>query len=293
MNIELERNPEFGFLQVRPTPSPEEITAYYTKEFYSTSYGSLNNSAIEVQVADKDFHDAHREDICANIESVSGREISGLDVLDVGCGWAQTLLYMRQRGARCFGFDPAPSAVEYALSQGLDVRRAGMENLMVFPDRRFDVVMLLNVLEHLADPVDVMRQIKSDLLKPGGVLVVEVPNEFNAFQVCGQRVHRLPEWWVSPPAHLNYFSNDTITALLRGTGFSVEHTESAFPMELFLLFGENYVQDREIGKRCHQQRMAFERNLRDQGRGDVLREFYASLARQNLGRQIIAFAVAQ
>lgn len=288
----LERNAEFGFLQVQPTPAPEEITRYYAEEFYSTQYAGFNNSQLEVQLQDAEFHEAHWGDICEAVERISGRPISGQKVLDVGCGWAQALGFLQKKGAACFGFDPAAEAVAYAARRGLNVRQAGMETLEVFPGEKFDVVMLLNVLEHLADPVAVMNELRRRVMKPGAVLVIEVPNEFNAFQVCGQRVHGLREWWVAPPAHLNYFDNDSLGRMLTGTGFSVARTEATFPMELFLLFGDNYVGQKGLGRACHERRVAFEMNLRRNGFESVLRGFYESLARQNLGRQIVAYAIS-
>lgn len=289
----LERHLQFGFLQVTPTPSPEEITRFYAEEFYTTKYQAFNNSALEVQSRDQDFHDAHREDICARVAQISGRALSEQSVLDAGCGWGQALLYFRSKGAECYGFDPVPEAVEYARSQDLNVIQAGMQRINVFASKRFDVVTLLNVLEHLADPVTVLTEIHERVLRSGGVLVIEVPNEFNAFQVCGQKVHSLPEWWVSPPAHLNYFCADSLKHLLEGTGYEVRFAESAFPLEMFLLFGDNYVADHALGRRCHERRMAFEMNLRKHGFEEVLHSFYQALADHNLGRQVIAYAVSR
>jgi 2-polyprenyl-3-methyl-5-hydroxy-6-metoxy-1,4-benzoquinol methylase len=288
----IEPNPEFGFLQIRPTPSPEEIVRFYAEEFYSSQYPRFNNSALDEQRKDHEFYDAHRADIADAIERIAGRSLQGLRVLDVGCGWAQTLEYFKRRGAACYGFDPAPEAVAHGRSLGLNVRHAGMETAAVFPDERFDVVTLFNVLEHLADPIAILREIHANVLVPGGVLVIEVPNEFNAFQVCGQRVHGLHEWWVAPPAHLNYFSNDSLCRLLRGLRYAVQWTESSFPLEMFLVFGDNYVANRTLGRACHERRMAFEMNLRKHGFADVLSRFYQSLAEQNLGRQILAYARA-
>ena len=288
----VERNKDFGFYQVSPTPSAEEITKFYADEFYSGQYKQFNNSALDVQLVDHEFHDSHREDICKAIQEITKRPLRGQKILDAGCGWAQTLLYFKDQGALCFGFDPAPEAVEYAQKQGLTVKLAGMENVDVFSGVRFDAVTLLNVLEHLADPVAVMREIRQKLLNPGGLLIIEVPNDFNAFQICGQQLHGLEEWWVAPPAHLNYFNNESLCALLTGTGYVVQRTEASFPLEMFLLFGDNYVADKAMGRQCHERRMAFERNLRKQGMEDVLHRFYRSLAEQNLGRQVIAYAVA-
>ena len=289
--INLERHPKFGFLQVKPTPTQEEITRFYAEEFYSSKYKAFNNSALEVQEADREFHDAHREDIVVNIEKLLERPLNGIRVLDIGCGWGQTMKYLTAKGAHCSGFDPAPEAVAYVQSSGLECVRAGLERMDVFGERRFDVVLLMNVLEHLSDPVEVVEDIRRSVLDKGGMLVVEVPNEFNIFQIAAQELHGLSQWWVAPPAHLNYFSSSSLVALLSGSGFEVPHIEASFPMELFLLMGENYVADRPLGRYCHERRMAFEMNLRQQGRGDALRSFYKALASVDLGRQVIAYAL--
>lgn len=160
----------------------------------------------------------------------------------------------------------------------------------VFTGRQFDVVMLMNVLEHLSDPIMVINDIRQNVLKDGGLLIVEVPNEFNSFQMAGKELHNLPEWWVAPPAHLNYFSPSTLKRLLSASGFTVSHLSSSFPIEMFLLMGENYVGNRELGRHCHERRMAFEMNLRRHGHTDVLNNFYQALADLDLGRQVIAYA---
>lgn len=286
----VEAHPQFGFFQVQPTPSPEEITRFYAEEFYSAKYQAFNNSALEVQEADREFHDLHRQDIVDTVERLSGRSLAGQRILDVGCGWGQAMLYFAAKGADCFGFDPAPEAVDYVRSRGLQCVRAGMDRMDVFGDQRFDVVTLMNVLEHLADPVSVMNEIRSKVLSPTGILVIEVPNDFNALQMAGQKLHGLHPWWVAPPAHLNYFSASSLSRTLEGTGYTVRHVESSFPIEMFLLMGSNYVADSTRGRAHHESRMAFEMNLRAMGMADKLHELYAALARLDLGRQAIAYA---
>ncbi len=176
---------------------------------------------------------------------------------------------------------------------GLNVVQAGMETVEVFKDQKFDVVSLFNVLEHLSDPEAVINEIRQKIISPKGLVIIEVPNEFNAFQQCGQKVHDLKEWWVAPPAHLNYFNKDSLCKLLSYCGFNVLHAEGSFPMEMFLLFDENYVDDRDIGRQCHEKRMAFERHLREQGFENALNDFYQALASVNLGRQVLVIAIAE
>ena len=286
----LTSHPEYGFLQVSPTPSKEEITAFYAEEFYSDDYKNFNDSSLEVQVNDREFYEGRWNDIAFNISEILNKPLSGINVLDVGCGWAQALLFLKDKGMNCYGFDPAPEAIEYGLGKGLNVKHAGMDNMNVFDDQKFDVVMLINVLEHLADPVQVMKEIQQKVLVPGGIIVIDVPNEFNKFQIAGRDTHNLDNWWVAPPGHLNYFSPETLGNLLKGCNFEPVSAEASFPLEMFLLFGDNYVTDGTLGRKCHEKRVAFETNLRKLGHGETLRAFYQALANLNLGRQVTMYA---
>jgi 2-polyprenyl-3-methyl-5-hydroxy-6-metoxy-1,4-benzoquinol methylase len=286
-NYRIETDPEFGFRRVSPTPSKEEITRYYAEEFYSGEYKRFNNSELKVQLEDREFLDGHRDDVLDGLEEVLGESIVGKRVLDVGCGWAQNLSYFQERGMECSGFDPAPEAVAHARDSGLRVEVAGMDKMSVFPGERFDVVTLFHVLEHLGDPAAALREIQTSVLAPGGALVIEVPNDFNAMQRAAVEVHGLDEWWIAPPAHLNYFNNETLCNLLRGTGFEPVLSEATFPLEMFLLFGDNYVAERELGRLCHQKRVAFETNLRRSHRTDTLRTLYRALAQAHLGRTVV------
>lgn len=285
---ELRPHPDYGFLQIHPTPSPEEITQFYTEEFYE-SYPRFNDSALDVQVKDEEWLNARRAEICETIKALKGR-LEGLSLLDIGCGWGHALMYFERQGLHGFGFDPVTDAIEHGRSKGLNVVAAGMERMDVFEDRRFEVACLFNVLEHLADPVQVLAQIREKVLAVDGILVIDVPNEFNPLQLCANELFKLDEWWVAPPGHLNYFSADTLRRLVEGSGFEVQLCEASFPMEMFLLFGDNYVRDSQLGGACHERRIAFENNLRRTGRGALLRKLYQSLATLNIGRQVTVIA---
>lgn len=291
-NYSLKPNEQYGFLQVKPTPSAEEINRFYANEFYSGDYKNFNNSSLEVQLDDQTFWEGTWDDQAKVIQSQLGRAFSDIEILDVGCGWAQALLHFKRLGASCYGFDPALEAVEYGISQGLNLKHCGVESMNVFGGKKFDVVMLNNVLEHLAEPVAVLTEIRQSVLKDGGLLIITVPNEFNKFQVAAQRLHNLEPWWVTPPAHLNYFNKSTLQALLAGCGFQSELAVASFPLELFLLMGDNYVGNRDVGKICHAKRVQFELNLRQLGEEDTIQQFYKSLADANLGRQITCYARA-
>lgn len=288
VNYRLVPHAEYGFLQIKPTPTPQEISQFYADEFYA-AYPNFNDSALDVQVRDKSWLNERRSEICTSIQEFMGSDFSGKKILDIGCGWGEALLYFREQGMICYGFDPAPEAVAYAQSRGLNVVVAGMEKMAVFP-QSYEVVTLFNVLEHLADPVVVLQEIRDSVLATGGILVIDVPNEFNAFQLAGRDTHNLHDWWVAPPGHLNYFNKDTLCGLLEGLDYQIKLAESSFPIEMFLLFGDNYVGNPDLGRECHEKRMLFESNMRQTDQGLALRRLYKALADQNLGRQITVYA---
>ena len=290
---QLLKHPEYEYLYISPTPSAEEITQFYANEFYSGEYKKFNDSSLEVQLEDREFYEGGWSDIASHISEILGKPLESLNLLDVGCGWSQALLFFSSKGMDCYGFDPAPEAIKYGISKGLKVKHAGMDCMNVFENQKFDVVMLKNVLEHLANPVKVLDEIRKDVLNPGGLIVVDVPNEFNTFQVAGRDLHGLNSWWVAPPGHLNYFTNETLVSLLVGRGYNVKLSESSFPLEMFLLFGDCYVGNGDLGRKCHQKRVNFEINLRKLGYGNQLKQFYQALAQLNLGRQVTTYAVAE
>ena len=286
-NYKLKKN-EFGFYQVTPTPSAEEITKFYAEEFYTDEYKNFNDASLEVQIKDKAFFEGRWSDIYDNFLEINKDLKKGNSILDIGCGWAQALLFFKEKGFDCYGFDPAIEAVEYGCKKGLNIKHAGLDGMDVFENKKFEMVTMFNVLEHLANPSQTINQIK-EILQPNGILAIDVPNEFNDFQTVGRDVHGLDDWWVAPPNHLNYFSKDSLVKFLVSHGFSVEISESSFPLEMFLLFGENYVKDGNLGGQCHKKRVLFEENLRKHGKASTLKNFYRVLADLNLGRQVSVF----
>ena len=242
-----------------------------------------------MQKEEQDFFNSRWEAICTVCDRFFGKT-QGLSLFDIGFGFAQALLYFRSRGMEVSGLEPSPEGVAYARELGLDVYGAGIEDFDCVGTRRFDVVTLFNVLEHLRSPAETLLNIKSKLLATNGLLVIDVPNEFNDFQVAADAEHNLGQWWVCPPNHINYFSATSLKVLLQKCGYRVARSESSFPLEMFLLMGDVYVGNEDVGKACHNKRVNFERLMRKHGKEDKLRRFYESLAELDLGRQVVVYA---
>jgi len=95
-------------------------------------------------------------------------------LLDVGCGNGDFLKQMRSLGWSVTGVDPDPSAVSYGVSQGLQVFNGTIADVPL--DARYDVITLSHVLEHVADPVDLLRKCKQRLRPDTGRIVITTPN---------------------------------------------------------------------------------------------------------------------
>lgn len=277
-----------GFLRADPVPTQLEVEKFYKQEFYSSDYKNFNDSSLKVQEEEEGFFVSRWNGIYTKCREHFNYD--SLSLFDIGFGFAQALLYFRNRGFDVSGLEPSHEAVEYARSKGLEVYNSGIEDFDCVGERRFDVVTLLNVLEHLRDPASTLKNIQTKLLKPGGLLVIDAPNEFNDFQTIANEEYNLNSWWVCPPNHINYFSATSLKKLLVDCGYSIFYVEASFPLEIFMLMGDVYVGNKELGKVCHNKRVKFEYLMRKYGKKEKLASFYQSLAELDLGRQVVAYA---
>lgn len=96
-------------------------------------------------------------------------------LVEGGIGSAGNLLTFQNLGYEVSGLDIMPEAVEYGRKQGLqDVHVHDLEQPWPFKDASLDVVVLLDVIEHVSQPVQVLQHAHR-LLKPSGKLILTVP----------------------------------------------------------------------------------------------------------------------
>lgn len=136
-------------------------------------------------------------------------------VLDIGCGDGRFLKFMSRAGWKIVGTEREGPAYERASRvPGVDLYQAAEERLPA-ADSSFDAVTLWHVLEHTVDPEAVLGECFR-VLRPGGVLAVEVPN------VASCQARWSGEHWfhLDPPRHLYQFTPQALRLLLDRAGFS-------------------------------------------------------------------------
>ena len=290
MKKEVIKDIDYGYLKLDPIPSQEEVEAFYAKEFYDSNASYFNNSGLKLQQEQEDFFNMRWEAIYEVFKSYFKNDLNNRSVFDVGFGFAQALLYLKNKGLLVSGLEPSLEGVDFARRNGIEAFHTGIENFDCVGKKKFDIVLLINVLEHLRKPEETLINIKNQLMLSDGLLVVDVPNDFNLFQEIANQEYNLGQWWVVSPNHINYFSPDSLKKLLIGCGFEIVDYEAAFPLDLFLLFGDQYIGDRSLGSLCHNKRVNFERLMLKYGKRQELKSLYKAFADLNLGRSITIYA---
>jgi len=150
-------------------------------------------------------------------------------VLDIGSGRGELLSVAREDGWDAVGIEPSPQFADYAeRNSGAPVRRVPVEECG-FDDASFDVVILGAVLEHLYNPDETIREV-ARILRPGGALFVDVPNENGLYFRLGNLYQRFRgrDWSVNlaptfEPYHVFGFNARSLRKLLSKHDLRVRH----------------------------------------------------------------------
>jgi SAM-dependent methyltransferase len=272
-----------GFRHVLPLPTPAELERTYRDAYYSEEKPNFLAHAGEDQewaaLAGRD-----RLESCEKLLPDNRRRL-----IDIGCGPGFFLKIAKERGWNATGLEPSRQAALHARGLGVTVLEGFFSPETARNLGRFDVVHLNNVLEHVPNPLEVVR-LARDLLTPEGLICLNVPNDFSPFQASARSALALAEWWVAPPHHLNYFDFESLTHLVMRLGFKVCERATSFPMELFLLMGLDYTKDPALGRACHNQRKHFDLGLENAGYKETRRTFYRALADAGIGREAVIIA---
>ncbi|HEX4117449.1 MAG TPA: class I SAM-dependent methyltransferase [Rhizomicrobium sp.] len=273
-----------GFKHALPLPDATALEEVYREDYYAQEKPTFLAHAGE----DQRWAELAQTDRLEILESLLPPDRRRL--LDVGCGPGFFLQTALRRGWLAHGIEPSRQAAAHARALGATVTEGFFHSASAAALGRFDAVNLSNVLEHVPDPAHLVR-LAHGLLEPGGVICATVPNEFSPTQIAGRAAVGANDWWVAPPHHLNYFNFDSLTALLTHAGFAAKARATSFPMEAFLMMGENYVNDPALGRACHNRRKKFDLAFEAAGLKETRRNFYRALAELGIGREAVVIAV--
>jgi SAM-dependent methyltransferase len=285
-------DPQYGYRRIDPIPSAEELESFYETQYYGLL--KVGGRAPDLRRILEGGESARAElewrektlwtDIHETLAELLGPKARGeARVLDYGCGPGHFAAYLARQGWTAEGVEIAEYAAAKARADGLRVH----DSVATIPDRKFryDAIVSVHVLEHIPQPFELLIELRQ-VLKPGGYAAICVPNDFSPLQEIARKQLGTDPWWIAIPDHINYFNFASLEHLLTLAGFEVVDRFGDFPMEMFLLFGDVYVGNAEVGTQCHSRRRKFELALPSALR----RELYRKLASCGIGRDQIIIA---
>lgn len=209
-----------GYIFDNPRPSQEQIAAFYSRPGKYDSWLS--------QEAERDALWRRR------LKKLLPYQSAG-NLLDVGAGIGQFLHHAKPFFTQVAGTEISESAVKIAKEKyGIDLHAGPVEELNCLP-ASFNNITLFHVLEHVPDPMRLMKRCR-ELLSPSGVLVIAVPNDVLAWtssiKKLGSRLGLKafqkfsPELGIakageSREIHLSHFTPTVLKQLAEGAGFVV------------------------------------------------------------------------
>ncbi|OGG09124.1 hypothetical protein A2154_00100 [Candidatus Gottesmanbacteria bacterium RBG_16_43_7] len=192
----------------------------FVKEYYDKGYftGDPKYCAYDEYERDKVY-------ILANLKKMFGRLANYLGqgtLLDVGCAMGHLVKYANTRGWDAYGFDPSAYALSRVPQEYKYKVKNGTIDTVSYKPGMFDAVTMLDVIEHLKDPVGNLKKVRT-FLKDDGYLVIATGD----IRSAAAKLFAKHWTFFNPPQHLFFFSKKTLSEVLRISGFK--------PIEWFTL----------------------------------------------------------
>ncbi len=154
-----------------------------------------------------------------------GRVTPGRELLEVGCGTGSFLEFAKAKGWQVTGVDSSPENIGKLRERGIEGEAADF--LTLSTSKRFDVIVLWDLIEHPQDPTSFVEK-SWELLNEKGLLLIATPHDPSLLSLLAGALYRLSRGRIKFPVrqlyileHTSYFSLKTLRALLEKGGFRV------------------------------------------------------------------------
>jgi SAM-dependent methyltransferase len=201
-----------------PPLEPEGLAGFYPDEYGPYDPGGGGALVARVSGLIQGWQ-GRRALATAPLRPLAAREPGR--AVDVGCGRGDLAAHLIGRGWRVTGVEPSGGACAAARARGVDARQGTVESVEL-EDGAYDAAIFRHSLEHVTDPVAVLRRVHA-ALRPGGLVLISVPN-FG----CWQRRRFGSRWYhLDLPRHRVHFTEAGLTRALVRAGFEAPEATSS------------------------------------------------------------------
>ena len=209
---------------VRADPRLNQVSYNH---FYENWYRQLHSGWAHVDEAGfkKQFeHFSLKGQRIIELLQGNGNDLAGSTVLDIGCGGGWTLPPFARCGAKTIGFDYGKYMEFGRRLYGLDLRYGGTKEA-IDQGVEADLIILSHVLEHFADPMNELKELRR-LLKPGGIVYIETPG------ILGPDIRKVDYdlMRLIVLAHTYLFSKYLLGHFVRKCGYHVQYSDECIYM---------------------------------------------------------------
>ena len=199
-----------GLVFLNPRMSDAAITEYYLSNTFSEEVRGSSTPTAEAL----DYRDMRAQRRWRFLKDVL--PTSQKRCLEIGSSSGNFLRILKNHGYDVTGIDPSAGFAEYARSQGMNSLVGNFPDDLP-DDTPFDMIFMFHVLEHVVDPLAMLKSIRR-YLKDDGRFILEYPD----VALASQRFFLSPTYFQK--AHLYDFSEETLAVYFARAGFEIEHT---------------------------------------------------------------------
>lgn len=207
-------------------PKPKDVNPYYDSEVY------ISHTDSKASLTDRLYQKVKQYSLKKKIQLIDNQLHKSKKVLDYGAGTGDFLAKVNSMGFEGEGIEPNNKARAKAAEKGIELQ----ENMTSLKVKKYDVITLWHVLEHLPDLNKRIEEIGA-LLEEKGTVVVAVPN-YKSYDAKHYK-----QYWAAydVPRHLWHFSKASIIRLFDRHGFEVTSIRPIFFDSFYVsLLSEKY-----------------------------------------------------
>jgi SAM-dependent methyltransferase len=210
-----------GQMVTSPLLSEQDLPALYSRYY---PRGDANFDAIKKEADAVLLPDAAKKRHQNGTDNQGHYLVKpGQKVLDIGCGSCISLLEVRNLGGEAWGIETDPNVRAIADHFGLTVHIGSIHD-NPFPGEEFDLIVLNQVIEHVPDPIALLKLVRGRL-RPNGRVILGFPNSGSLNRMISGR--KWLNWHI--PYHLHHYNKNSFALIVKQAGYDVVSMRTVTP----------------------------------------------------------------